>query len=130
LVHGTTIAVRRTAPNPEKQVPDSWNNSDPGTELSTAARFPAVITTAWSDHDSPAAKTVAGILPVGDTSGSVDAEPRDMLEVFWAVHLKVTALGEELAEQPVRVLIRAALPRAARIGEVDALREVSRRQVA
>src|SRR6185312_7729154 len=38
---------------------------------------------------------------------------------FRAVHAQVSALGEVLPQQPVGVLVRAALPGAVRIAEVD-----------
>jgi len=40
------------------------------------------------------------------------------IELFLAVHRKVRALGQELADQPVGVLARAALPGAVRVTEV------------
>ena len=44
---------------------------------------------------------------------------RDAVEVLLAVDRKVGALGEVLSEQAIGVLVRAALPGAPRVGEVD-----------
>ncbi len=46
-------------------------------------------------------------------------QPRDVGEVVRAVLTQVAALGQELAEQPVGVLVRPALPRAGRVAEVE-----------
>src|SRR3954465_858931 len=43
----------------------------------------------------------------------------DVLEVGGTVHREVAAFGEVLAEQPVGVLVAAALPGAGRVAEVD-----------
>ena len=44
---------------------------------------------------------------------------RDSGEVVWGSSREVGALGEVLAQEPVSVLVRATLPRAARVGKVD-----------
>lgn len=43
----------------------------------------------------------------------------DGFEVFWAVQTLLRAFREVLAQEPVGVLVRAALPWAVRIAEVD-----------
>src|SRR3954449_4032305 len=40
-------------------------------------------------------------------------------KVFGAVHAEVSALREVLAQQPIGVLVRATLPGAVRVAEVD-----------
>ena len=44
---------------------------------------------------------------------------RDSVQGFTAMPMKIGAFGEVLAQEPVGVLVRSALPRAVRIAEVD-----------
>src|SRR3990172_3256147 len=60
-----------------------------------------------------------GSLPSERLARSAVERSGDGLEVANAVSAEVGALREVLAQQAVRVLVRAALPRAVRVAEVD-----------
>src|SRR5215211_513778 len=57
--------------------------------------------------------------PAQGLSRSAVEGDRHGREVLGAVHAEVSALGEVLPQQPVGVLVRATLPRAVRIADVD-----------
>jgi hypothetical protein len=57
--------------------------------------------------------------PAEGLAGTTVESCGDSREVVDAVSVQVRTLGELLAEQAVRVLVRPSLPRAARVTEVD-----------
>ena len=61
----------------------------------------------------------AGVFQPRVLRGLAVERVRDGLEVLGGPAGQVGALGEVLAQQAVGVLVRAALPRAVRVGEVD-----------
>src|SRR3954447_7396936 len=65
------------------------------------------------------AEYLGGCLPTEGLSRSPVQRRRDSCQLLGAVAGEVGASGEVLAQQPVGVLVRAALPRAAWITEVD-----------
>ena len=62
---------------------------------------------------------LGGGLPAECLSGSAVECRSDRFEFVSSPTRQVGAFGEVLAEQSVGVLVRAALPRAARVGEED-----------
>ena len=60
-----------------------------------------------------------GSLPTEGLAGSAVEHGGDCFDVLGVPAREIGALGEVLAQEAVRVLVRSTLPRAARVGEED-----------